>query len=385
MRWINGLPSWPARAPQVRQAVRIGERLRLSLKALVEARGMWLRAAASVSDREFEVLECRPLTPWPALCWPRKTSPASFETVVADAGLKAFTPAQLRALAEPLRVQAHWMALRRQRLCEDGVKVWLYDPDFVNWIYRVDGERVRCWALKYLSGYSRTDSLDETKVRLCLSRPMPLEVLWAYNLSRVGVLSGLTRDRPDAEVVFEYVSLFNAVHDCRNWLALGAEPCTQHSDYDHFYLTRVHGQQLSPGGLHAVAVSKFVLRREFDQHNLPSAVLEQAESFVTTALARARSGDSTPTGQPRSSFGPTCALCRLQPPPVIDCITHPPYQAGCTCEITFDVEFDTKTEAPHSFELAAWAAFATGRLAKATWAPQNIPARRLLFSLAAGC
>lgn len=238
-----------------------------------------------------------------------------------------------------LRVMFGWLNLRRRRLYHRPLPVYAYDTTFGAWLRTLDDTSVAAFAQRFLVDRRTDESLELSRSRLSLLRPMPLALLWPYHLYCCSTVDTLVGCESVEEVYFEYVSLFAAIHVCR---ALAEYQRTNRpiAQFGPWYWTP-HSPKDEPWEDYV----RRMVTHQVDLAALPESVVEKYVQLLADVSSDSEACSRQMTW--RSVVGPSCPQCRKHvrgERPAF--MALPPFSAGCTCEILFDPENDAFMEAP---------------------------------------
>jgi hypothetical protein len=334
----------------------------------------WRRA---VCERARAVIRGDAVEPWPL--WRAVTvKPTNYGRAPAFEELSHLSCDELVRAVAALRNQFSWLNMRRQRMYERPLPLYLLDPLFCQWIRSLEDDVAAAFAARYLGDSAAQVPVNMARVRLALLRPMPLDLLrpfHAYQCAHTDVLAGCETEH---DVCLEYATLYLAIHGCRAlahaqrvtalYATLDTRPFTT------FEFTRMMEERRAlrrnpralaragnrnSRGLTKRSMNRYretpfpgaskvrLVYRNGRAQGQPQAVDLQAlpEPVVHKLLALVKRGKAQ-TGEPltwRVVVGPKCSCCQeaeaVDPeraPPA----SLPPYGAGCACVVIFDPEND---------------------------------------------
>jgi hypothetical protein len=271
--------------------------------------------------------------------------------------------------------------MRRQRMYERPLPLYLLDPLFCQWIRSLPDDVIAARAARYLDESTAQGPLSMARARLALLRPMPLDLLrpfHAYKCQHTNVLAGC---ETELDVCLEYATLYLAIHGCRA-LARAQRATALYDENVQMVLVEYRPRPWLPRekkepddrnsrGLAkrrrrpyretpfpAASKVRLVYRNGLAQWH-PEAVDLQAlpEPVIHKLLALVKRGKAQ-SDEPltwRVVVGPKCLCCQeaeAVDPESAPPASLPPYRAGCACEVIFDSENDPFMEAPWGEDMA---------------------------------
>lgn len=346
----------------------------------------WCRALCS---RARSLIRGDVVEPWPQ--WRAATvKPTWYWRLPAFPELSHLGYEDLVTAVATLRGRFMWLNVRRQRMYERPVPLYLLDPLFCQWIRALGDDVVAAFAARHLGDSAAQDRVNIARARLALLRPMPLDLLTPFHAYQCQHADALAGCETEHDICLEYAALYLAIHGCRalaasqRATALYAPPLTSpFTDREYAWMCRYeestrqdprasarsggrNSRESASEGMQPFQQTPFPAASKVRQVHAdgrvqwpPDAVDLQAlpEPVVHKLLALVKRGKAR-TAEPltwRVVVGPKCLCCRdaeAADPEAGPPASLPPYRAGCACEVIFDPENDPFIEAPWDEDMA---------------------------------